>query len=294
MVLLTWLNQSALGRYTTLMVTRKSSFPAGIIIRTFILLLVTLAGTAIYDLYWKNTNVYITAVSNRLESFETDGRRPLVVLIGTSQEMLSTSRTWRNDEFDWLRLIIQGSRIREFTPVVDEIIAFDPDLVVLGMSLFGPDPYLEQTRAAFKRMLRAPLEATGVMSRTFRHDNDSCGAGVYTVDEALARTDAIYLNPRNELASSSVVSDILSAGISLVILRTPLQRGIEEESLVLENWIGIFSQDARELEIPFIEHDDSLDGQYFCPDNFHMNNRGQRLYQAWLKRELLAQLGVNP
>jgi hypothetical protein len=261
--------------------------PIGVIARAGVLLAITILVTVVYDLHWWNTNEYVAAAARRIEEFQPRLDRPLVVLIGSSVEMLATPMYWENDEFDWLRLIIQGSTIDEFRAVADELVRLDPDLVVIGMGSLIANPRVDRLRAAFKRMLRAPLEELGVIRATFRHDNRSCGNGVYSPEEALERSNVYFQDGRNQLASSDVIEHLLEGNIPFATMRTNMVDAIEESSIPRKSWLMSFREEARERSIPILENDLVLDESYFCADHFHMNDRGQRVFTEWLKVTLL-------
>ena len=262
--------------------------PIGVITRAGILLLLTILLTVFYDLIWRNTNEYVAAAAGRIEEFQPHSDRPLVVLIGTSLEMLATPRYWDTDEFDWLRLIIQGSTIDEFRAVADELVDLEPDLgVVIGMGLLISDTRVDRLRAALKRMLRAPLETLGVIRATYRHENRGCGSGVYSLEEALERSDTYYQDSRNELASSYVIERLMEGNIPFATMRTNMVDVIEKSSIPKRSWLTSFREEAREQSVSILENDLVLDESLFCADHFHMNDRGQEVFTEWLKDTLV-------
>lgn len=270
---------------------RKLKVPLGVWPKTVLILAMAMAATTAYDVYYRYNNPYIRAVEQRIAGFERRPDKPLVVAIGASLMMLGTPRDWPQNDFDWLRLIIQGSRLDDFAAVADEITALKPDLVVIDLHQFIAKPYGARLRQAFKRLIRAPLEAAGLIRRTSTHfERDACGIGL-PFDRALGNVKEEFGSPANEISSSSVLESFTSKGIPVVIVRVPMFAGIESKAGDRNEWIENAQRAAakRGLEI----HDPGwrdLGERYFCPDKIHMSDAGEEIFSRWLAPEITSEL----
>lgn len=270
---------------------RKLRVPLGVWAKTALIVAVTMAVTTAYDVYYRYNNPYIRAVEQRIARFERHPGKPLVVAIGASLMMLGTPRDWPRDDFDWLRLIIQGSRLEDFAAVTDEIVALDPDLVVIDLHQFVDKPYGVRLRRAFKRLMRAPLEAAGWIRRATTHfEGDACGRGLEFA-QALDHVKEEFGSPTNTILSSSMLDSFESKGIPVAIVRVPMFAGIESKAGDRNEWMENAQRAAgtRGLKI----HDPGwrdLGERYFCPDKTHMSDAGEKVFSRWLAPEISAAL----
>lgn len=269
--------------------TRKHSLPLGVWWKTAVILALVVAATTAYDLYYKRTNPYIRVVEQRIARFDHSPDKPLVIAVGASLMMLGTPRDWPDTEFDWLRLIIQGSRLDDFVAVTDDIIGLEPDLIVLDLHQFIEKPYSVHLRQAFKRLMRAPLEAYGLLRRQSQFERDGCGGGL-DLDTALDRVSEQFESPGDEI-SSPLLDEFLDQDIPVVIVRVPMIAEIEAQVEERNQWLEAVRRDARARGLEVLDSGwRDLDAKYFCSDHIHMNGNGERLFGAWLEPRIEAKL----
>lgn len=268
--------------------TNKSIVPIGVWIKTLAMLLLLIGATTLYDRYYKQNNSYIQAVQDRLNTSTHESDKPLVVAIGASLEMLATPRDWQTDEFYWLRVIIQGSQLDDFAPVTDDVLRLKPDLVVIGLHQFIEKPYARRLREAFKRLLRAPLESTGLIhSRINQHEVTRCSGSSASTQEVITHIQDQFQSPHNTLLSSRVLQTILANDIPVLILRTPMLEDIETNATNRNVWLETAYQNLEALGLDMLETSRMLDQAYFCPDQQHANPMGEIEISKWLKTQLV-------
>jgi hypothetical protein len=270
----------------------RHTVPLGVWFRTALILALVLAATTVYDNYYRDTNPYIRAAGEKIARFERNPDKPLVVAIGASLLMQATPRDWHGNDFDWLRLIIQGSRLGDFAAVTDEVIALKPALVVIGLHQFVHIPYDVKLRRAFKRLLRVPLEAAGLIapSKMAHFEMDGCGGGMQ-LDAALEHVEEQFSSPGHGIPSSAVLESFMQHNIPVLIVRVPMLEAIESGVAQRRAWLQTVQRDAASLGL---EIDDpgwrNLDEKYFCPDHIHMDDTGKKRFSAWLAPEIRARL----
>lgn len=269
--------------------TRKHSLPLGVWVKTAVIVALVVAATTAYDLYYRHTNPYIRVVEQRIARFDHSRDKPLVVAVGASLMMLGTPRDWPDAEYDWLRLIIQGSRLDDFETVTDDIVRLEPDLIVLDLHQFIDKPYSVHLRQAFKRLLRAPLEAYGLIRRRSQFEHEGCSGGG-DLDTALDRVSKQFESPGDEI-SSSMLDEYSERGIPVVIVRVPMIAEIEAKVDERNEWLKAIQRDARARELQILDTGwRNLDASHFCADHVHMNGNGERVFSAWLESRIEARL----
>lgn len=272
-------------------VAKKHALPIGVWFKTALILALAVAVTTAYDRYYAYTNPYIRAAEQRIEQFDRNPDKPLVVAIGASLMMLGTPREWRESRFDWLRLIIQGSRLDDFAAVADDVIELKPDLVVVDLHQFIDKPYGIHLRQAFKRLLRAPLEAFGLIRKPTAHfDTSTCGKGLER-DRALERIKKQFSSQENDIFSSSVLKAFMANDVPIAVIRVPMLADIESGVSERRTWLESANRDAAKLGLEI--HDPGwrdLGDRYFCPDKIHMRETGEKLFSAWLAQRIAGAL----
>jgi hypothetical protein len=241
------------------------------------------AAVSAYDYYYNRHNRYIERIEEHIVAFKPANDKPLVVTMGASLEMLSTHRNWETEEFEWFRLIFQGSRIGNFNPVASHIVNLNPDLLILGLHLFKPASYVGNTRRALRRLVRMPLEHQGIIARRNQFEVAGCTGSIWEMDRAVDRIKREFNGLSNSLDSSPFLDQIRKAGISVILIRIPLITELETQVPERNFWLTRLSNDSQRLGLKIYETGWTLDKSFFCDDLLHMNEKGRERFSNWLK-----------
>ena len=236
-----------------------------------------------YDYYYNRHNPYIERIEEHIVAFKPANDKPLVVTMGASLEMLSTHRNWEAEEFEWFRLIFQGSRIGNFNPVASHIVNLNPDLLILGLHLFKPASYIAKTRRALRRLVRMPLEHQGIIARLNHFEVAGCTGSIWEMDRALDRIKREFNGLDNSLDSSMFLEQVLEAGIPVIFIRTPLITELETQVRERSIWLERIRNDSQQRGLDIYETGWMLDRSFFCRDLLHMNEKGRERFSNWLK-----------
>lgn len=243
------------------------------------------------------SNPAIDLVARKINNYSQtraakQARKPLVVGIGNSLLMMSTPYDWQPAEFYWLRLVIQGGKVRDFALVSDQIAALEPDLVVIGLNTLRADSLPVRTRRSVKRLARRPFEMLGMLAQNARYEQDRSGCSVWSQQRVTQRISKQFESIENDLENTKLLQTLIEQNIPVAVFQEPILAQLEDSLDSRQRWLEKFDRDALRNQLAVHRMGRSFDKSYFCEDLMHMSNKGVADFTPWLK-SLVVDLLVN-